>query len=66
MRISIAAFLTGITASAASFDERLFGFGVQRLQGRKNELQATASCDGIKELRFKEAVIDNFVPVNLL
>jgi hypothetical protein len=46
-------------------DRRSVGFGVQRLKRRqKGKLQQDA-CANVQELRFKDAVLDNFAPVTM-
>jgi hypothetical protein len=44
-------------------DRRSIGFGVQRLQRHKKGKLQQDACAGIQELRFKDAVLDNFAPV---
>lgn len=56
--------ILSVRAVASSMDIRSIGYGIQRLMSRSHDgLSRMASCDGIEELRFKGAVIDNFAPL---
>ena len=44
-------------------DRRSIGFGVQRLRNRNPVLRSAVDCGPVVEYYFKEAVVDNFAPV---
>lgn len=52
--------------ASASVEVTRKGFGLQRLkqQHQQHGLQKSTDCEHVEEFRFKEAVIDNFSPIN--
>ncbi|KAJ1444099.1 peptidase S28 [Ochromonadaceae sp. CCMP2298] len=56
--------LVGVLSTLA--EEQAIGFGVQRLKnyrGHNGGLKATTTCADVDQYWFKEAVVDNFAPV---
>ena len=59
-----------IAAASKKYDDKspVVGFGVHRLRNFRNHygsrLGAPGACEGIEELRFADAVLDNFAPIN--
>lgn len=56
----------GAAASTDSFQPASLGFGVQRLKNFKSKggaLKATTTCPEVAQYWYKDAVIDNFAPI---
>lgn len=53
---------TSVVASDLT-DRKPIGFGVQRLQNKAHRLQSETTCENVEVFRFKEAVVDNFAPI---
>jgi hypothetical protein len=54
--------LSSLSLSDAHVEFTPKGFGVQRLKGLK--LKEPTSCENVEVFYYKEAVIDNFAPIN--
>jgi len=60
---------TSMSLSNASVDRKAIGFGANRLHQHSNNLKtlkgegSTTTCDNVEEYYFKDAVIDNFAPI---
>jgi hypothetical protein len=52
-----------VSLASASLDFTRKGFGVQHLR-HKSSLTESTDCEHVEVFRFKEAVIDNFSPIN--
>jgi hypothetical protein len=55
--------ISALSLGSASMDFSRKGLGVQR-QKHSLQLQEPTDCEHVEEFRFKEAVIDNFSPIN--
>ena len=61
--VCVFAFFSQIFASNEDYLGRLnSGYGVQRLK-KQLKLSATADCGSSQEFYFKDAVVDNFAPI---
>lgn len=68
---ALAAATVGITVASERSDqvvdkfEKRLGFGIQHLQQRQHGHMSVsaAACDNVQELRFTQAVQDNFAPI---
>ena len=52
-----------LSLASASVDFSRKGYGVQHLKHKSN-LQESTDCENVEVFRFKDAVIDNFSPIN--
>ena len=59
--VAVASLSLGAVSASVDFTRK--GFGVQHLK-HKHELKESTDCEHVEEFRFKEAVIDNFSPIN--
>jgi hypothetical protein len=50
--------------ASASVDFYLRGYGLQRLKGGKHALREPTTCENVEVFWYKDAVIDNFSPIN--
>jgi hypothetical protein len=50
--------------ASASVDFSLRGYGLQRLKGGKHALREPTTCENVEVFWYKDAVIDNFSPIN--
>lgn len=60
--VAITSLSVGSVAASVDFTRK--GFGVQHLKHKLHQIKESTDCEHVEEFRFKQAVIDNFSPIN--